>query len=104
MAQEAPYVLIYSIGRTEKQEALFKWIDVIAPYDVYLYKLKSRLDIHVNDLADLKNFKISAVRDDVCAQHLEKLGIKLDLANNDSANIKKIVRERIEPRGQIYAK
>ena len=73
MAQEAPYVLIYSIGRSEKREAFFKWVDVIAPYDVYLYRLKNRPEIKVNNLADLKNFKIGAVRDDIRAQYLEKL-------------------------------
>ncbi|MCX7218505.1 MAG: transporter substrate-binding domain-containing protein, partial [Burkholderiales bacterium] len=96
MAQEAPYVLIYAIGRNEKREALFKWMDVIAPYDVYLYRLKSRSDIHVNDLADLKNFEVGAVRDDVRAQYLEKLGAKPDLASADSANIKKLAMERID--------
>lgn len=96
MAQDAPNILIYSIGRNEKRETLFKWVDVIAPYDVYLYKLKNRTEIKVNNLADLKKFKIGAVRDDIRAQYLEKLGIKLDLTNADNFNSKKLAVNRID--------
>ena len=96
MAQDMPYVLIYSIGRSQKRDALFKWVDVIAPYDVYLYKLKSRQEIKVTKLDDLKNFKIGAVRDDIRAQYLEKLGLKLDLTNTDSFNSKKLAVNRID--------
>lgn len=96
MAQDTPNVLIYSIGRSEKRETLFKWVDVIAPYDVYLYRLKSRPEIRVSKLEDLKNFKVGAVRDDIRAQYLEKLGIKLDLTNADSFNSKKLAVNRID--------
>lgn len=96
MAQDTSNVLIYSIGRSEKREALFKWVDVIAPYDVYLYRLSSRTEITVTKLEDLKNFKIGAVRDDIRAQYLEKLGLKLDLTTADSFNSKKLAVNRID--------
>ena len=96
MAQEAPNVLIYSIGRSEKRESLFKWVDVIAPWDVYLYRLKSRPEIKVDKLDDIKKYKIGAVRDDVRAQYLEKLGVKPDLTNSDSFNSKKLAVNRID--------
>ena len=47
VAQDAPNVLIYSTGRNDQRENLFKWVGVIAPFDVYLYRLKSRPDIKV---------------------------------------------------------
>lgn len=96
MAQDAPNVVIYSIGRSEKRETLFKWVDVIAPYDVYVYRLKSRNDIKATDLASLKSFKMGAVRDDVRAQFLEKEGFKLELVTDDSANAKKLAGGRID--------
>lgn len=96
MAQDAPNVLIYSIGRNEKRENLFKWVDVIAPYDVYLYRLKSRPDIKVTHMADLQHLKIGAVRDDVRAQYLEKAEVPLDLVIEDSANAKKLATHRID--------
>lgn len=96
MAQDGPNVLIYSIGRSEKRETLFKWVDVIAPYDVYLYRLKSRTNVTATDIASAKNFKIGAVREDVRAQFLEKEGIKADLVTDDSTNAKKLAAERID--------
>jgi len=96
LAQDAPNVLIYSIGRSAQRENLFKWVDVIAPYDVSLYRLKGRSDIRVGHLADAKRFRIGAVRDDIRAQYLEKEGLKPDLVNDDSANAKKLATGRID--------
>ena len=78
VAQDAPNVLIYSIGRNDQRENLFKWVGVIAPSDVYLYRLKSRSDIKVGQMADVKHHRIDAVRDDVRAQYLHKAGVPLD--------------------------
>ena len=89
LAQDAPNVLIYSIGRSEQRESLFKWVDVIAPYDVYLYRLKSRTDIKATRLADVRHFKIGAVRDDVRAQYLEKEGLKSIKQEFSSINTEK---------------
>ncbi len=75
-ALNTPNVLIYSIGRSEKREKLFKWIDVVAPYDIHLYKLKKRTDLTVTGLDDAKKYRIGAVRDDVRAQFLEKNGFE----------------------------
>ena len=96
MAQDAPNVLIYSIGRNDMRESLFKWVDVIAPYDVYLYRLKSRTDIKVSSLEGVKHYKIGAVRDDVRAQYLDKAEVPLDLVIEDSANAKKLASGRID--------
>lgn len=96
MAQDEPNVAIYSIGRSEKREAMFKWVDVIAPYNVFLYKLKTRTDIKASDLAGVKNLRIGAVREDVRAQYLEKEGVKMDLVTDDGVNIKKLAADRID--------
>ncbi|MEO7185163.1 MAG: transporter substrate-binding domain-containing protein [Rhodoferax sp.] len=96
MAQEAPNVLIYSIGRSGLRESLFKWVGVIAPYDVYLYSLKDRPEIKVRSLDRAKRYKIGAVREDVRAQYLEQANIPLDLVIDDSANAKKLASQRID--------
>lgn len=100
MALESPNVLIYSIGRSQKRERLFKWIDVVAPYDIYLYKLKRRKDIAVASLDEAKKYRTGAVRDDVRAQFLEKNGFEpsrnLDLVTMDMQNIRKIESDRID--------
>ena len=96
MAQDAPNVLIYSIGRNAQRENLFKWVDVIEPYDVYLYRLKARPQVKVHSMDDLRNYKIGAVRDDIRAQYLEKAQIPMDLVVEDSANAKKLASRRID--------
>lgn len=96
VAQDAPNVLIYSIGRNDQRENLFKWVGVIAPYDVYLYRLKSRPEVKVDQMTDVKRYRIGAVRDDVRAQYLEKAGVPLDLVIEDSANAKKLASQRID--------
>lgn len=96
VAQNQPNVLIYSIGRNSQRETMFQWVDVIAPYNVFLYRLKSRPDIQVQKLEQLGGYRIGAVRDDVRAQYLEKLGIATDLVVDDSANAKKLASGRID--------
>lgn len=96
MAQDAPNVLIYAIGRNEHRETLFKWVDVIAPYDVYLYRLKSRPEVKVQSVEDIRHYRIGAVRDDVRAQYLERAQVPLDLAVEDSSNAKKLASRRID--------
>lgn len=96
MAQESPNVLIYSIGRNGMRESLFKWVGIIAPYDVYLYRLKSRSEIKVSSMDGVKQYKIGAVRDDVRAQYLDKATVPLDLVIDDGANAKKLASRRID--------
>lgn len=96
MAQQRPNVLIYSIGRNAQREKLFQWVDIIAPYNVYLYRLKSRPEVQAKSMEQLKGYRIGAVRDDVRAQYLEKKGIATDLVVDDSANAKKLASARID--------
>lgn len=96
MAQNQPNVLIYSIGRNSQRETMFQWVDVIAPYNVFMYRLRSRPEVHAQKVEQLKHYRIGAVRDDVRAQYLEKMGIPTDLVVDDSANAKKLASQRID--------
>lgn len=96
MAQNQPNVLIYSIGRNAQRETLFQWVDIIAPYNVFLYRLKSRTDVQVQHIDQLGRYRVGAVRDDVRAQYLDRMGIAADLVVDDSANAKKLASQRID--------
>ncbi|MDT8989920.1 transporter substrate-binding domain-containing protein [Curvibacter sp. APW13] len=96
MAQEQANVLIYSIGRNAQREALFQWVDIIAPYNVYMYRLKSRPEVQLQKVEQLSRYRIGAVRDDVRAQYLEKMGITAELVVEDSANARKLASQRID--------
>lgn len=96
MALEQPNVLIYSIGRNSQREDLFQWVDIIAPYNVFMYRLRSRPEVQVQKIEQLSRYRIGAVRDDVRAQYLAKNGIPADLVVDDSANAKKLASQRID--------
>ncbi|MBU3914586.1 transporter substrate-binding domain-containing protein [bacterium] len=89
--------LIFSIVRMENRESLFKWVGPFAPYQVFLFKLKSRKDINISSLKEAKRYRIGVVEND--ARHLyfqEKGGYKLDVVREDILNIKKLFVERID--------
>ncbi|MEI8631015.1 hypothetical protein P4S72_00655 [Vibrio sp. PP-XX7] len=76
MALDEKDILIYSIARTKERESLFKWVGPIAPYNVYLFKLKARSDIIVNTLEDVKKYRIGGAYQDVKQLYLVSQGIK----------------------------
>lgn len=52
---------IYTINRTEKRENLFKWIGPILSKETNLYKLKSRTDIQIKSIDDVKNYTTAVI-------------------------------------------
>ena len=96
MAQEAPNVAIYSIGRNDEREKLFKWVGVIVNREVFLYKLKGRPDIRANSLEDLKAYKLGGIRDGARTMYLRKEGLAVEEATDDASNIKKLQTRRID--------
>ena len=106
-AQTEPNVLIYSMGRNVEREPLFKWVDVIARTEVYLYKLKSRPEVKIKTFDDVKKYKIGAVKDDFRAQWLMKQGLKdqLTLVADDRQNMKDLFARKIDifPIGEYVA-
>ena len=72
MALNNKNILIYSIARTKHREKLFKWIGNISPYNVYIYKLKSRDDIKFDSLESAKKYIFGGVKEDVKQQHFSK--------------------------------
>lgn len=100
MGLKGPGVLIYSIVKTPERAQLFKWIGVIAPYDVYFWKLKSRKDIKITSVADAKAYNCGGVIDDNKSIQLQKLGFvpekNLDLVASDEINVRKLFAGRID--------
>lgn len=93
-------VLIYSISRIPEREKLFKWIGVIAPYEVYFWKLSSRTDIKVETMEDAKKYLVGGVNSDIKAMYLEKIGFingkNLSLVNSDELNLRMLQAKRID--------
>lgn len=100
IAQREANVIIYSINRTPEREKLFKWIGVIAPYDVYFWKMANRPEIVVTSLNDAKKYISGGVFDDVKGAFLLNNGFErgrnIDFVGNDILNIRKIFAGRID--------
>lgn len=96
LAQEAPNVAIYSMGRNEEREKLFKWVGVVVNREVFLYKLKGRPDIKANSLEDLKSYRLGGIRDGARTMYLRKEGLVVEEATDDASNIKKLQSRRID--------
>lgn len=96
MAQEAPNIAIYSMGRNEERERLFKWVGVIVNREVFVYKLKGRPSIKANSLEDLKPYKLGGIRDGIRTMYLRKEGLAVEESTDDTSNIKKLQSKRID--------
>jgi polar amino acid transport system substrate-binding protein len=64
-AQDEPNSLIFSISRNQSREKLFKWIGIIVPTSYFAMALKSRKDIKIELLEDMKKYKIGTTMDDI---------------------------------------
>ncbi len=90
-------VLIYPLARTPVREGVFNFIGEVAPRTMYFYKLKSRSDIKIESLEDLKKYKHGVVKGYATHKKLIKLGIdNIQTVVNDIQNIQKLARGRID--------
>lgn len=98
IALRQPDTLIYSIGRNPDRENRFKWVGVIAPVNIYFYKLAHRDDIAVETVADAGKYRIGAVRDDYTTQYLERQGLSdaLDISNSYVLNVRMLLGGRVD--------
>lgn len=98
MAQEEEDVLIYSMGRTEEREELFKWISPIGAVEVHLYALKSRDDIEVDILEDAKSYTIGSTAEDYSEQRLKGVGFEEQIVSspNQNQSIRQLFEERVD--------
>lgn len=63
IARKKRNVLIFSIGRTQSREKLFKWVGEIAPMKYYFFALSTRKDIKIDTLDDAKKYIMGTVVD-----------------------------------------
>lgn len=95
-AQDTPQAAIFSIGRNEERENLFKWVGSIVNRDVYVYKLKSRTDVKASKLSDLSAYVLGGIRDGARTMYLVSEGLSVDMVTDDIYNIKKLQVNRID--------
>lgn len=88
---------LFATTRTEDRENKFKWVGPIAPTKISVLALKER-KISINSAADLKQYDIGVIRDDVGQQLLEKLDMKKNIQKvaDNKLNMRKITNNRID--------
>lgn len=65
LAQKNPHSGIFSIVRTPKRAPLFQWLGPLASSKAYLYRLKRRPDIRLQQLSDAKAYSIGVAHGDI---------------------------------------
>lgn len=96
IALNAPNTALFSIARTPEREDLFHWVGEIIGFNVLLYRHKDRDDIQVNDLADLKKYRVGALSKDVKGQYLRSKEITTIDINSEENGIKMLQNNRID--------
>jgi len=87
--------MIFGLGKNPERDKLFKYAGVVFNVYPYLYKLKTRKDIHVKNLEDAKKYQIGVVREDIKQKVLDNLGFKnLEVATSHELNFKKFIGNR----------
>jgi polar amino acid transport system substrate-binding protein len=65
LAQKNPHSGIFSIVRTPKRAPLFQWLGPLASSKAYLYRLKRRPEIKLQQLSDAKAYSIGVAHGDI---------------------------------------
>lgn len=87
------------MARTEQRETLYKWVGPVYPRTLYLYRLKTRPDLQLNTIDDVKSYKVGVVRGYASVTEVLNAGVpqnNLDEVSADSLNIKKLFSHRID--------
>ena len=87
---------VYTINRTPEREDLFQWIGPILPKRTYLYRLKSRGDIEVAGVEDLKKYTTAVILGYALTGELEDQGLR--------ANIELIVTRNKKAQMEVFLK
>ncbi len=93
-------VMIFTMAKTKDRENKFKWVGKVGERKLYLFKLKSRKDIKIKDIEDVKEYRVGVVIGDAAEKELINKGfiknINLDSVVNEETNLKKFFAKRID--------
>lgn len=101
LAKNNKNTLIYTIFRIDSREDDFQWIcPLISTQGVSVYRLKSREDINIKHINDLKSYHLGVVGTGVTYDYLIAHGFSInrniDIATDELANIRKLFKGRVD--------
>lgn len=95
--ETTPNVLGFSMTRTPDREERFHWIGKIRPVTFMLWGLRERADELPQSLDEAREFRISALRDDVVSNYLASIGFtNLIYLSQSSDTLTMLRRDRID--------
>jgi polar amino acid transport system substrate-binding protein len=90
-------ILIYPIARTQKREEKFIWVGKIIPVNYFLFRLKRRTDITLENIEQAKSYSIGVVNHHAHHEYLESEGFSnFELVNSSAQNLHKLLLGRID--------
>ncbi|MBU1345094.1 MAG: transporter substrate-binding domain-containing protein [Proteobacteria bacterium] len=87
------------VARNEKRENLYNWVGPIYPRIFALYKLKTRIDLKIDKLEDVRSHTVGVGRGYAAVDDLLHAGIppgNIQEVASDSLNIRKLFINRID--------
>jgi polar amino acid transport system substrate-binding protein len=102
-AREQPNVLIPAIVRLPEREAQFLWVAQISLRRGTLYRLRSRPDVQVRELADARRYLTGVIKGDVSERELVAQGLQAGLHLDSSADYTVLLRKFFAGRVQLVA-
>lgn len=99
-AREQANILIPAIVRLPEREAQFRWIAQISQRRGMLYRLRSRPDVKLQEVADAKRYLTGVIKDDVSERELVALGLQpgehLDTSGDYTVLLRKFFAGRVQ--------
>jgi polar amino acid transport system substrate-binding protein len=97
LAQGKENTCIYLMSRDKERENKFQWVSPILSTNDYFIGLSKRTDIKVNNIEDVKKYKVAVLREDRTYYDLIKRGFienKNLFVINDSTSMLKLLTKR----------
>lgn len=95
LAQRTPDACVFSTSRIAEREGLFKWVGPLREVDWTFYGLANP-PFQLVTLEDAKGLRIGGYNGDVRAQFLLDRGFKVDTAQDNFSNPRKLLAGRID--------
>ncbi len=96
---EGKGVYEYCVVRTPEREKLFQWVGVVGPAEQALIAKKTK-KVKLNDIFQLKKYRIGLVVEDVVDQYLskyeERYNLRIERVPSYEVNMKKLLNDRID--------
>ena len=68
---------VFLTTRDAHREDLFKWVGPLAPREMWLYKLRERADIQLDNLEDARQYRIGGVKNGADTNYMLELGFNV---------------------------